>query len=247
MGRVRPGEKRLIRTYAIVGWLAIAATLFSHPVGAGVVAYDAITTVGRELPLKVLTKGRLLPAGGMQWQLFIDEISVGRGLTGGDGYGYMKYTPETAGMKSVRFESGGEFDTGRLLVLEKKTRAIVIDLDPLLRGTLRRDNRDRDAEEVLEELAADFALIYIAGRWEMFGARKWLEMRGFPESVVLENKGAALFERLASRGVALYGLVGKNLLIRDAEKYFSVRLTFEEGNEDTEVRGWREVRERMAR
>jgi hypothetical protein len=235
----------MIPTYIIIGWFVLVATIFPHPAAAGVVAFDDVTTPGRELILKTLTKGRLLPAGGMRWTLFVDDLRVGKGLTGGDGYGYMKFTPETAGFKSIRVESGGESATSHLLVVGKKSKVIVIDLDPLLRGALKQDQRGKGARDALNSLDEAFALIYIAGTWEMFAARKWLAAQEFPEAVVSKNEGPGLFARFKERGVNLFGLVGKRSLVIDAADYFQVALTFEGEDAETLVSDWEEVLERM--
>ena len=70
--------------------------------------YDQVTTVGTPVYLEVLTKGRIFAEGGRLVEFYLDDRRLGKNLTGGDGHGYRKYTPEQAGMIKVSARSEGE-------------------------------------------------------------------------------------------------------------------------------------------
>ena len=67
-----------------------------------IIVYDRVTTVSTPVYLKVLTKGRFFAEGGRLVEFFLDENSLGKNLTGGDGYGYRKYTPKHPGIIMVQ-------------------------------------------------------------------------------------------------------------------------------------------------
>ena len=86
---------------------------------SAVIVYDRVTTVGTPVYLKVLTKGRIFADGGRLVEFYLDDKSFGQNLTGGDGYGYMKYTPRRTGIIKVRATSQGESGAGLALVMKK--------------------------------------------------------------------------------------------------------------------------------
>ena len=65
---VRPGALRP-DAQAATGILVFILLAWVCPAAAGVVGFDNVTTVGRPGILSVLTKGRVLPAGGKRWTL----------------------------------------------------------------------------------------------------------------------------------------------------------------------------------
>ena len=66
-----------------------------------VVVFDDVTTVQTPIRIKVLTKAGFFARGGRLVDIYLDEIHLKKILTGGDGYGYLKYTPRKTGFKSI--------------------------------------------------------------------------------------------------------------------------------------------------
>jgi hypothetical protein len=64
----------------------------------GVFISDQVTTLSTDVYLKVQTRGRFFSEGGKLVDIFVDDKKIKRILTGGDGYGYQRYTPERTGM-----------------------------------------------------------------------------------------------------------------------------------------------------
>ena len=96
---------------------------------SAVIAYDNVTTVGTPVFLKVLTKGVIFPDGGRLVEFFLDEKSLGKNLTGGDGYGYRKHTPKRPGLMKLNVRSKGESGSGWLLVAKKRENVVFIEIE----------------------------------------------------------------------------------------------------------------------
>lgn len=244
---MRPAAKFLVAAWMAIS-LACAFTPVSH---AGVVVFDDVTTIGAPLFLKVLTKGRIFPAGGRRFSLRVGEQAAVVGLTGGDGYGYVRHNPVSAGLKKVTATSDGLSASGSILVLDPSARTLFVDVEVLMKKGIRLERSGPDGSEVLQTLSKTYAVIYLAGFFEMFAAKKWISMGRFPVTVVLRKQGLQTFERLRERGVRLHSVIGSKTLISlvGEEFEFENRLTFDrtfdQTGTDVSVRDWQEVLERL--
>ena len=61
-----------------------------------VVVFDQVTTVQTPIKIRVLTREGFFSAGGRMVDIYLDNNLLKKILTGGDGYGYLKYTPAQA-------------------------------------------------------------------------------------------------------------------------------------------------------
>ena len=66
-----------------------------------VVVFDRVTTVQKPVDIRVLTKDGFFAAGGQMVDIYLDNILLKKIMSGGDGYGYLKYTPREAGLKAI--------------------------------------------------------------------------------------------------------------------------------------------------
>ena len=99
----------MLSCYKIIVSIAITGAVFLTFAAAGrseVVVFDDATTVQTPIRIKVLTKSRFLARGGRLVDIYLDENHLKRILTGGDGYGYFKYTPLNAGLNINRSPLG---------------------------------------------------------------------------------------------------------------------------------------------
>lgn len=229
-----------------VVWVGLLFVL-AYPTAttAGVLVFDDVTTVGHPLFLRVLTKGRIFPQGGRRFTLRVDNQPAVNGLTGGDGYGYVRHNPLAAGIETVTATSDAVSGTGSILVLEPTARTLFVDMEVLMKRGVRLAEREADGSEALQTLSKTHAVIYLAGFFEMFAAKKWISLGRFPQSVVLRKSGLQTFEQLRERGVPLYAIIGPKTLISEVAEDFEHRLTFDQAGADVTVSDWQEVLERL--
>jgi len=231
---------RVTRVCARLAALAAAWAALSGTAEAGVTVRDEVGAAGIPLILAVRTTGRFLPAGGRLVDLFLEGRPLARVLTGGDGWGYHRFTPPAPGLFALQAASEGEEGSGRLLVAAPTDKVVLVETAAAL-GLDRLDRRWRnEGTAVLRDLAQRYRLVYLAGRLGGGTAREWLAAGDAPASVWLEGAPEILLDRLAARRVPVWGVIGSPALARAAASV-PVQLTFEAGPAGTRLRHWSEV------
>lgn len=212
-------------------------TLCAH---AGVVFFDSVTTTHTPVFLKVLTKGILFSEGGRLVDIYSEDQKIGRLLSGGDGYGFMKWTPAEAGLKTFIARMDGHSDSAYLLVMKKTERAILFDIEVLSRTFLSK-TAVSDTQKALKILSKKFKLIYLVRFLGPDLAKKIITKNKFPASVVLPWQGPDLFSELKSRQITLKAIIGSADVVSEAADEVPHRFTFEETEDETYVESWQEI------
>jgi len=214
-------------------------------IGRGeVVVFDRVTTVQADIRLIVLTKGLLFAEGGRLVDIYLDGRHLKKILTGGDGYGYLKYTPRDSGLKQINARSEADSATGLLLVMGENEKAIIIDIESAFQEALFSTQIRENCRRVVTALNKNYKLIYLS-RWFGKGiGRTWLKEEDFPESVILRWQGPGVLTALEKRGVQLEAVVGSQDVLSAAEaEHIEKRYTFEETQAGKTVKDWDEILE----
>lgn len=217
------------------------STLSAH---AGVVFFDSVTTTHTPVYLRVLTKGLLFPEGGRLVEIYAGDRKVGRVLSGGDGYGFMKIAPEHAGLQTFVARMDAHSDSAYLLVLEKTDRVLLFEIEILSR-TLFSKSPGRDAQKALNTLNKQFKLIYLTRLAGPDATQKIIETLKLPASAVLKWQGPEVLEDLKSRRINLTAIIGSADMIADAAEAVPYRFTFEETDDETYVESWQDIIQKL--
>ena len=207
---------------------------------AGVVFFDSVTTTHTPVYLKILTKGILFPKGGRRVDIYSEGQKLGRVLSGGDGYGFMKLVPENAGLKTVEARMDGDSDSAQLLVMEKTDRALFFEIEVLSRTFLSK-TASGDTQKALNTLSKKFKLIYLTRFLGPDLAKKIIAAAELPASAVLPWQGPDLFEELKSRQITLTAIIGSADIVSEAAGEVPYRFTFEETEDETFVEDWQDI------
>ena len=208
-----------------------------------VVVFDSVTTVQTPIRIKVLTKGRIFAEGGQLVDIYLDDEHLKRILTGGDGYGFLKYIPQEPGFKSISARSKSASSSGLLLVMRPSEKAIIIEVEGAFKDAIFSQEIRKNSQVTVKALSKDYTLIYLSRMVGKGISRSWLEEEDFPKSVILRWQGANTFKSLAKRGVKLYAVIGSAAVMRAAKKHIEHRLTFEKSKNATLVKSWDEILE----
>ena len=206
-----------------------------------IIVYDRVTTVGTPVYLKVLTKGKIFADGGRLVEFFLDDKSLGKNLTGGDGYGFRKYTPKRPGIIKVQARSKGESGSGLLLVMKKKEKVIFIEIEGGFKDAFISEIAAGASRRAVERLLKKYRVIYISRYTGLRMAREWLDEHEFPEAPVLRWQGAKMFTTFKEKGIRLYAIIGSAGVIAEAEEHIEKRCTFEKTPKGQTVRDWEEI------
>jgi hypothetical protein len=208
---------------------------------SAIIVYDRVTTVGTPVYLKVLTKGRIFAEGGRLVEFYLDDSSFGKNLTGGDGYGYRKYTPKRPGITKVNARSKGESGSGLLLVLKKTEKVILIEIEGSFKDAFISDIAAGASRRAVERMLKKYRVIYISRYTRLQMAKDWLDEGEFPEAPVLSWQGPKMFSALKEKGIHLYAIIGSAGVIAKASEHIEKRYTFEQTQKGQTVKDWEEI------
>jgi hypothetical protein len=232
--------------YLTLPMLSIAIVLTVAPIcTADVVVIDRVTTVETPIRITVLTKGRFFSAGGRLVDVYIDDKHLKRILTGGDGYGYLKYTPQNPGYKTIKARSNSDSAEGLLLVMTKNEGAIVIEIEEGFKDAVMSSEVKQSSLKAVKTLSQKYKIIYLSRYAGKGIAGTWLENQNFPKSVIIKWRGSRTLAALNKKGVQLHAIIGSKAVISEAVKHVEKRFAFEKTKDGTTVTGWDDLLEKL--
>jgi hypothetical protein len=206
-----------------------------------VVVFDRVTTVTTPIYITVLTKSRFFSAGGRLVDIYLDANHLKKILTGGDGYGYLKYTPQRPGLKEVTARSNSDSASGRVLVMTKNEKAIIVEIEEGFKDAVLSAAFRESSLKAVNTIAKKYKIIYLSKYFGKQITRSWLEKQELPKSVILPWKGPAMLSALTEKGVNLYAIIGSSSVISAAADHIEKRYTFEQTKDGKTVKDWNEI------
>ena len=226
--------------------LGIALVLTAVPVcHAEVAVLDRVTTVKTPIRITVLTKSRFFSVGGRLVDIYLNDDHLKRILTGGDGYGYLKYTPPAPGYITIKARSGSDSATGLLLVMTKNDRAIIIEVEEGFKGAVFSEEVKQSSLKAIKTLSKNYKIIYLSRYAGKSVTGTWLEKQSFPESVIISWRGPETLTALKKKGIQLHAIIGSAAVISAAAKDIENRFAFEKTKDGTTVKDWGEILEHL--
>lgn len=230
--------------YLTIAIFSLAVVLIDAPIcTADVVVLDRVTTVKTPVRIIVLTKGRFFAAGGRLVDVYLDDEHLKRILTGGDGYGYLKYTPQSTGYKIIKARSNSDSAEGLMLVVTKKDRVLAIEVEEGFRIAAFSEDTRQGSLKVVKRLNKKYKIIYLSRFAGKTITGTWLENQGFPRSAILRWRGPNTLKGLKKNGVQLHAIVGSKAVISAAVDHIENRFTFEKTKDGKAVKDWDEIEE----
>ena len=227
---------------SLILFLAIQILFFMPPaIQAAVIVFDRVTTVGTSVYLKVLTKGKFFAEGGQRITFYLEGQQLGKTLTGGDDYGFLKVTPERKGMQEIEVQTEKDKGNGHLLVLGRDEKVIVIEIEGSLKTSLYSESIRAESRKAVKALSRSYKIIYLSRFLGFNISRTWLQNEKLPVSVVLPWHGIDTLEDLKENGINLWVFIGSAALISTSSEYFEKSYSFEETETGKMLENWAEV------
>ncbi|MGD8991846.1 MAG: hypothetical protein PVI00_10380 [Desulfobacterales bacterium] len=236
-------KNKLLPVLLLCGWVVLPTT---RSLGA-VIVYDRVTTVNTPVYLKVLTKGKIFADGGRLVEFFLDDKSLGKNLTGGDGYGYRKYVPQRAGIIKVRATSDGESGNGIVLVMKKNEKAILIEIEGGFKDAVLSDIAAGAGRQAVKEMQKNYRVIYLSRNTGVRMARTFLDEMEFPDAPLLRWKGTQTLRALKQKGIQLYAIIGAAGVIEAADDHVDKRYSFDKTQKGETVKDWHELMRKLSK
>jgi len=222
--------------------LPILFILLFVPVSHGkVVVFDRVTTVQKPVNIEVLTKAGIFAAGGRMVDIYLDSTPLKKILTGGDGYGYLKYTPQEAGFKKITAHAIEGSASGLILVMTENEKAILIEIEGAFKDSVFSDAIRESSQKVVNSLSENYKIIYLSRFLGKGIPGSWLEKQNFPKSVIIRWRGLTTLKNLKKNGVQIHAIIGSSDVISTVSEQIEKRFSFEKTKDGKTVKDWDEI------
>jgi hypothetical protein len=206
-----------------------------------VLVFDRVTTVQTPITIRVLTRDGFFTAGGRMVDIYLENTLLKKILTGGDGYGYLKYTPGEAGLKKITARSNTDSASGLILVMDENEKAIIIETEAAFKDTVFSDEIKASSLKAVKALSENYKIIYLSRFLGKGITGSWLAKQNFPQSVILRWRGPTTLENLKKNKVQMHAIIGSAEVISAATEQIEKRFSFEKTKDGKTVKDWDEV------
>ena len=206
-----------------------------------VVVFDHVTTVQTPIQIRVLTRDGFFSAGGQTVDIYLENNLLKKILTGGDGYGYLKYTPREPGLKKITARSNTDSASGLILVMDNSEKAIVIETEGAFKDTVFSDEIRESSQKAANLLSQNYKIIYLSRFLGKDIIGSWLEKQNFPKSVILRWRGPKTLDNLKKNKVQLHAIIGSADVISAVTDQIETRFSFEKTNDGKTAKDWDEI------
>jgi hypothetical protein len=220
--------------------------LFPAMVLSDVIVHDMIALKGEEVMLSAETKGKLFAKGGEVVEFFVDGKSIGKSLSGGDGFAFRYFKPLKTGMYLITVTSGKDKGNGLLLSLKKGGKIIFVDVEgSLLEGLFSQKPR-YGSQKIIKKFSIRFPVVFLqTGFIGIKAIKTWLKENGFIDSPVLPWEQGEIFNEINKKGLKMKAVIGSQSVIESAKEYKAKLFSFEESEDAEEVNDWDEIGKKL--
>lgn len=211
-----------------------------------VIVHDTIAIRGKEVMISVETRGKLFRKGGEVVEFFVDGKSIGKSLSGGDGFAFKQLRPLRAGLYQIAAKSGGEEGKGTLLSLRKGERIVFVDVkDGLFEGEFS-ERPKKGSQEAIRNLARRFPVVFLqTGLPGVEAVRTWLRENGFMSLPVIPWDEGTIFDEIKEKGLKIRAVIGGQSIIESAGENKPKAFSFGEAEGAEEVKDWKEIGKKL--
>jgi hypothetical protein len=221
--------------------------LFPSIVLSDVIVSDMIALRGKEVMLRAETRGKLFPRGGEVVESFVDGKSIGKSLSGGDGFAFKRFTPLKNGLYQINAKSGKDEGNGLLLSLKKGDRIIFVDVEAsLLEGPFSKKPKT-GSQKIIKKFSSRFPVVFL--QTELFDIKTiktWLKENGFIDLPVIPWRQGMIFDEIKEKGLKIKAVIGNQSVIQSAKRYKPKSFSFEEAEDAEEVKDWEEIGKKLS-
>jgi len=211
-----------------------------------ILVYDMLVIKGEESVLSAETRGRFFAQGGRLVEFFLNGKSLGKSLSGGDGFAYKRFTPQKSGLFKISAKSAGDENTGVLLSLKKGDKIIFIDAEGSLFEGIFPQKPKQGSQQAIKDLSQKYPIVFLQSHLLGIKTLKtWLKEHEFVTMPVLSLKEGLLFDEIHGKGLEIKAIIGSQSVIASAREYKPLSFSFEEGEDARVVKNWEEVGEML--
>lgn len=211
-----------------------------------VIVHDRIAGNDEEVMLTAETRGKFFRKGGEVVEFFVDGKSIGKNLSGGDGFALKKFKVQKRGIYRITARSGKEEDNGLLLSLEKGDGIVFVDVEGGLLEDLFSMKPKEDSQSVIKAINRGLPIVLLqTGILSVKAIKAWLKESGFIELPVVPWRQGRIFEEINEKGLKIKAIIGSPSVIESAREYKARSFSFQEAEDAVVVKDWKEIEEKI--
>jgi hypothetical protein len=224
----------------------LSLSLFPGTSLSEVIIHDMIVLRGEETMLKAEARGKFLSKGGEVVEFFVDKKSIGKSLSGGDGFAFRRFTPLKAGIYHITVKSGKDEGNGLILSLKKVDRIVFIDVEGSLLEGLFSKNPRTGSQKIIKKISKRFPVVFLkTGFIGTKAIKSWLKENNFIDSPIIPWGHGAIFDEISEKGLKIKAVIGNQSVIESAKEYKPKSFSFEEVEDAEEVKDWEEIGKKL--
>ncbi|OIP60541.1 MAG: hypothetical protein COY75_00720 [Nitrospirae bacterium CG_4_10_14_0_8_um_filter_41_23] len=238
---------RFMRILVTLIFCILLLYLFPSIVLSEVIVPDMIVLNGKEIMLSAETKGKLFAKGGEVVEFFVDGKSIGKRLSGGDGFAFKQFIPQKSGLHQITVKSGKDKGNGLLLSLKRGERMVFIDVGGSLFEGLFSKKPKTGSQKIIKKISSRFPIVFLQTELLSIKAIKaWLKENGFTDLPVIPWRQGMIFDEIKEKGLKIKAIIGSQSVIESAKAYNKPKsFSFEEVEDAEEVKDWEEIGKKL--
>lgn len=210
-----------------------------------IIVHDMVIPTGKKILLKAEVKGKLFSKGGEVVEFFVNEKSIGKSLSGGDGFAFKQFTPLKTGMYTIKARAGKEEGKGLLFSLKKGAKIVFIDVEGSLLERFSQEPK-KESQKVIKSINKRYPVVFLqTGALSSKAIKKWLKKNKFVISPVIPWDQGVVFNEIIEQGFKIKAVIGGPYVIESAKDFKPLVFSFVDVEGSVEVRDWEEIRKKL--
>ncbi|HYA12027.1 MAG TPA: hypothetical protein VEF37_03495 [Thermodesulfovibrionales bacterium] len=210
-----------------------------------VIVHDMVVPTNKKVLLKAEVKGKLFSKGGEVVEFFVNEKSIGKSLSGGDGFAFKQFTPLKTGMYSIKARAGKEEGKGLLSSLKKGAKIVFIDVEGSLLERFSQEPK-KGSQEVIKGINKKYPVVFLqTGALSSKAIKKLLKRNKFVISPVIFWDQGVVFNEIIEQGFKIKAVIGGPYVIESAKDFKPLAFSFVDVEGSVEVKDWKEIGKKL--
>ena len=225
--------------------IIILFSIFPTIALSDIIINDIVVPVGKGVMLVAEVKGKLFGKGGEVVEFFINEKSIGKSLSGGDGFAFKQFTPLKTGMYTIKARAGKEEGKGLLFSLKKGAKIVFIDVEGSLLERFSQEPK-KESQKVIKRINKRYPVVFLqTGALSSKAIKAWLKKNKFVILPVISWDQGVVFNEIIEQGFKIKAVIGGPYVIESAKDFKPLAFSFVDVEGSVEVKDWEEIRKKL--
>jgi hypothetical protein len=210
-----------------------------------IIIHDIVVPAGKEVMLRAEVKGKLFRKGGELIEFFVNGKSIGKSLSGGDGFAYKQFIPLKISRYQIKAKGGKDEGKGLVISLGRGAKLIFVDVENSLFERFSSKPR-QGSQKSIKEINRRFPVVLLkTSPLNIKSVKELLKKNEFPDLPLISWEQGTVLSEFAGDGFRIKAVIGSPDVIYSSKEYKPLAFSFEETEDAVEVKDWEEIRKRV--